>query len=78
MSEWQPIETAPKDGTPILIWQPDRDPKPNDGYCDDHRYAIGYWRLAHPGWTINATPWGNRNSASVNPTHWMPLPEPPR
>lgn len=65
--KWQPIETAPKDGTAILIWQPD---KKKGLSQDDNRYAIGYWRVAEGGW-------GNRNSAEVNPSHWMPLPEPP-
>lgn len=87
MSEWQPIETAPKDGTAILIWQPDgaknwympRESLPDGGiytlederllWFDDGRYAIGYWRP----WGG----WGNRNSSTVEPTHWMPLPTPP-
>lgn len=72
MSEWQPIETAPKDGSAILIWQPDRSKYWGLGNFDDLRYAIGYWRVAD-----KIGSWGNRNSAVVNPTHWMPLPAPP-
>lgn len=85
MSDWRDISTAPKDGTPILIWEPgphsfgNREkyrrmvpvgeaPAPPQEY-DDKRWAVGYWRP----WGG----WGNRNSADVKPTHWMPLPEPP-
>ncbi len=81
--EWQPIETAPKDGRAILIYQPDYDVGGGRSHerrtmgrvtqdeiervpFDDKRYAIGYWRP----WGG----WGNRNSATVNPSHWMPLP----
>ena len=87
---WQPIETAPKDGRAILIFEPNghygslrtshmprdfaggvyyRD-DPRLLHFDDLRYAVGYWRL-YGGW-------GNRNCNDVNPTHWMPLPEPPK
>ena len=81
MSEWQPIETAPKDGTPVIIWQADghhfehrkswrTTPSAPIKYFDDQRYAIGYWRP----WGG----WGNRNAADVRPTHWRPLPNPPQ
>lgn len=56
---WQPIETAPKDGTEILAW---------DG--DDRkilRWALGRW-----------DDWDEMPSALGKPTHWMPLPEPPK
>lgn len=72
MSDWQPIETAPRDGRPILIWQPDKAYQPQRNY-DDWRYAIGYWRTDE-----KIGSWGNRNSAVVTPTYWMPLPPPPR
>lgn len=73
MNRWRKISTAPRDGTPILIWQPDR----NYGQrYDDARYAIGYWRVDDDE-TPRGGSWGNRNSSEVSPTHWMPLPNPP-
>lgn len=88
-NDWQPIETAPRDGTPILIFQPNAERESvympesalKAGECaysitdirllryDDHRWAIGYWRP----WGG----WGNRNCSTVEPSHWMPLPQMP-
>ena len=72
MSEWQPIETAPKDGTPVLVAQPrDKhgwwiDVAENFYEVDEHLDATDKWlgRESH--------------SVSCRPTHWMPLPEPPK
>lgn len=78
--DWQPIETAPKDGTAILIWQPSHerhDDKHRGGNYDDNRYAIGYWRTDQDPSRGCEWMWGNRNAAFVTPTHWMPLPAPP-
>lgn len=60
--DWQPIETAPKDGTKILVWPRSRQMR---------EPAIAYWHQPansdYPGfWAIGG-----------NPTHWMPLPAPP-
>ena len=69
MSDWQPIETAPKDGTVILAWR--------DGWV---KPTLLLW-LAHrdleaPGWCpYERQPIRPRGS---QPTHWMPLPEPPQ
>lgn len=72
MSEWQPIETAPKDGTVIDLWAVDRcancfwyeqeDP-------EDWRYSE--WRQLYSEAPHSSFPLG------LEPTHWMPLPEPP-
>ena len=59
---WQPIETAPKDGTNVLIW-------PMHGY----RVGLAFFDTARGGvWSE----WPGRVGGFV-PTHWMPLPEPP-
>ena len=58
MSEWQPIETAPKDGTIVLVWSE------NSGRVIDH-YAEDY-----RSWY--------RFTKYLQPTHWMPLPKPPK
>lgn len=60
---WLPIDTAPKDGTEILL------------ACTNVLSDIGlcYWRNDHVmvGWT-----WG-LGKAFRNPSHWMPLPKLP-
>lgn len=60
---WQPIETAPKDGTNILVF----------GYGDMtvvHWNIYGlYWNLSESGAYAENGEW--------QPTHWMPLPPPP-
>jgi hypothetical protein len=67
VSDWQPIETAPKDGTEILAYSP-RD------YAGIFKTA---WRPTDcPGW-------GSIDSCcayyvDMEATHWMPLPEPPK
>lgn len=59
MSEWQPIETAPKD-TYVLLWCDEASDVPMVGYFGNR------WELAHA------------DGDPFMPTHWMPLPEPPK
>jgi Protein of unknown function (DUF551) len=65
---WQPIETAPKDGTEVLMYCPGDIPAVVCGaYVDDPE--IPYWRYSE---SLVADV-----VAEANPTHWMPLPPPP-
>lgn len=61
MSGWQPISTAPKDYTPVLIWIPDTEPK---YHIHVGLWSIDRWENCH-GDELNP------------PTHWQPLPTPP-
>lgn len=85
MGEWQDIETAPKDGTAVLLyivpieegyllgWNPER----------TITHVIGWW--SHSGWTSHLMEEGTADTEgnswpyqiTLQPTHWMPLPEPP-
>ena len=70
MSEWQPIETAPRDGTKILAIN-------NRG----NQAVIIYEAKFCRGWVVCfskfvAHPFWNGACGSV-PTHWMRLPDPP-
>ena len=59
---WQPIETAPKDGSTVLLRG-----------RGDHRIADGCWlQAAHGG--LGAWVWSYVHS---EPHHWMPLPAGP-
>lgn len=59
---WQPIETAPVDGTRVLLFVPPYGAM--SGHFD--KYGTGRRWNAHSA--INR---------EAQPTHWMPLPEPP-
>ena len=75
MSEWQLIETAPKDGPPVLLGANDW-PLPFVGWWinDKARWAAaGIFNGRYAGHC------GGRSAISAipQPTHWMPLPAPP-
>lgn len=63
MDNWQPIETAPKDGSRILLWF-DGEP----GHVDLLSWTGTSWS--------NGDTYENVFHGEV-PTAWMPLPEPP-
>jgi hypothetical protein len=66
MSGWQPIETAPKDGTTILVCG-----HACEGYyVADVKWVFGEWCLFDPCDDTHSYP-------SYDHTHWMPLPAPP-
>lgn len=73
---WQPIETAPKHGE-VLVWVQRAGLK---GILVAHQMAAGFSIEDHPaidgGWYF----WTGYQFALLKdkPTHWKPLPEPPK
>lgn len=75
MSEWQPISTAPKDGTTILAYcQPryaETDEPMEFSYVSVIRWLDKY---KNSKW-----PWRHvLNNSAAEPTHWMALPPAPQ
>lgn len=72
--KWQPIETAPKDGTRVLTYNltpivnEDTGVTEMEGAISVSYFLLGTWMEypARPGFVR-----GQKH------THWMPLPEPP-
>jgi len=81
-SPWRPIETAPKDDTEILIlfdsatvpivrlcwWSEARDLYVGDIVSEE----VGWWSYQ------NSVTQEMIDTEILKPTHWMPLPEPPK
>jgi hypothetical protein len=61
---WQPIETAPKDGTLVLL-------------AYDTGPGVLQWGMSLA--RIRGDHWATDINSQLHfvPTHWMPLPEPP-
>lgn len=75
MSEWQKIETAPKDGSDILLFVPGC-----SEFCQP--IVIGHWSMGIDGVQRDEDDWYETRPdggpcLDVPPTHWMPLPSPP-
>lgn len=70
MTGWQPIETAPKDGTQVDLWA---------GWANGGaRLCNAFWDAArpYPGWITDARNYGVFDERQF--THWMPRPEAPQ
>lgn len=64
MVEWQPIETAPKDGSLVLLWA-----KPDE-------FTVGYFDS--PSWKYSKTECCCCSGyCSFSPDYWAPLPKKP-
>ncbi len=63
-SGWHPISTAPKDATQVVLFG-------HAGGTDT--YAVGFWNSDKLFWQLDV----NGRFIMPNPTHWMPLPQPP-
>jgi len=90
---WKPIETAPKDGTTVLLFCPQGDGSPGS----TQRTTVGNW-CCDPGGTTEYRDgdgrymgqddrdgfegwlsWdGGFSEDTMMPTHWRPLPPPPQ
>ena len=84
MSEWQPIETAPKDGEVLLLTPEGVDIGEWKEACgpsiDDPGHDAGWvgMRYAVPGVTGVHAKSLYFSEPIAQPTHWMPLPEAPK
>jgi hypothetical protein len=74
VNEWQPIETAPKDGARIDIWVEWTSKTGVRG----KRIPNCYWHRKANAWKTDCYyKDGWCHWRGEKPTHWMPLPEPP-
>ena len=73
--DWQPIESAPQDGTQVILWT-STDNADDALYVRDlldgehvNEVQIGYFNEDEDEWSTTYI---------GKPTHWMPLPPPPQ
>lgn len=84
-SEWQPIETAPMDGTDVLGWREDcgimlvRYTSPEEFLSEQEidELEISEDDACSQAWFCADIIAGCRLDGDERPTHWMPLPAPP-
>jgi hypothetical protein len=69
VNEWQPIETAPKDGTSVWV------------FCGGEQAAMRWLVIDGTSglglWVYSDGLLSDVDPEPEEPTHWMPLPKPP-
>ena len=87
MTKWRPIKSAPRDGRHVLLHARECGWRGDD--CD---VQIGFWQgMMYGNLNIGGEEWtgwlsvstydnghGDSENARLAPTHWMPLPPPPK
>lgn len=68
MTEWRAIDSAPRDEERILLFYPEVEGVPCDGIIEG-------WYFSSPKGLDDG--WETIIGFIGEPTHWMPLPEPP-
>lgn len=78
MSEWQPIETAPKDGTDVIVMYM---------HCETQCVFNAFYASEEHHWEKRDVGWWSYEHSEVSrirldgfmtPTYWMPLPPVPK
>ncbi len=67
LEQWQPIETAPRDGSRFLVWEKHYGIR--IGRCKE--------RADHDDWLSYMDAFNGSSKGGPRATHWMPLPTPP-
>jgi hypothetical protein len=70
MAEWQPIETIPCDGTPVLVWLPKK-------LTASHVHAARKSKISNGYMFIVGSIFAFDLPEAEQPTHWMPQPSAP-
>ena len=84
--EWQPIETAPKDGTSVLLYIPHRICEgwfskgewSEDTPISPAEYSGEVWVCCDDEFQVEVELGPDGFECHFPITHWMPLPEPPK
>jgi len=63
VDEWRPIETAPRDGSNVIVFEPFSDP------------VVAFFSQMNRKWLGPRDSYGD--AEVMQPTHWRPLPQPP-
>ncbi|MCV2448908.1 hypothetical protein [Paracoccus sp. DMF] len=73
MSDWQPISTAPRDGTKVDLWGINHLHYDKKSYrkCDVAWGRVTDWMGRE------RDDWQHGMGEDFEPTHWLPLPQPP-
>jgi len=72
MNDWQPMDTAPKDGTRVLLFHPYAGVMAGQGLIITGHYMETWdddYKTSRWEWV--------QGDMVIKPTHWMSLPAPP-